>query len=220
MSVRIDLHTHSVASPDGSTTLDEYADLLKSGSIDYVAITDHDRTDFALNAQAQLGERIIIGEEITTSEGEIIGLFLRRRITPGQSAIETCKDIKKQGGLVYVPHPFETVRKGINIEVLDSIANLVDIIEAPNGRSLQPHDEQALNWAKRHKKAICGSSDAHRSHAVARTHTLLNSALTKNSLVKLLSDASVVYKRPSLLDLLAPKFNRYIRSSSWLKGNA
>ena len=72
MHARIDLHTHSIASPDGSITLVDYSEILKTKVLDFIAITDHDRVDFALYAQKQLGDQIIVGEEITTSEDVIV----------------------------------------------------------------------------------------------------------------------------------------------------
>ncbi len=215
--LNIDLHTHSIASPDGSITLEQYADLLAVGRVDYVAVTDHDRIDFALDAYAQLGKQIIVGEEITTADGEIIGLFLTRRVAPGKSALETAQAIKRQGGLVYVPHPFETLRKGLSIESLDEIAEFVDIIEAPNGRSLQPKDAQALDWAERHAVAIAGSSDAHRADAVGKTHTAVAKTPSAKNLALQLQKATITFRRASLLDILAPKYNRYVKRKKWVK---
>ena len=133
---KVDLHTHSVASKDGGITPEQYADLLKSETVDIIAITDHDRIDFALGMRDALGKnRIIVGEEISTTDGEIIGLYLEKNIEPGLSAKETIKQIKKQGGLVYIPHPFEKVRHGLELETLEEIKNDIDIIESFNGRA-------------------------------------------------------------------------------------
>ncbi len=108
---KVDLHTHSVASPDGGLTAQDYLQFLEKKDLQVIAITDHDTITFASDLQAQLGVRIIVGEEITTTEGEIIGLFLSKGIPPGLSPEETIHRIRRQNGLVYIPHPFETVRK-------------------------------------------------------------------------------------------------------------
>lgn len=207
--LKIDLHTHSEASPDGNITLDDYKTVLASGILDIIAITDHDTIHFAKVAQAALGDdHIIIGEEISTTDGEIIGLYLTKEIPAGLSAEETVEAIKKQGGLVHIPHPFETVRKGIQIDTLQKIAMYVDSIEAPNGRSLQPKDSKTIAWARQHRIAVVGASDAHRPKALGKTYTVIQESPTINTLSTLLKGASIRYKRPSMGDLLAPKMNR------------
>src|SRR3954467_12292615 len=108
---KVDLHTHSIASPDGSLGLEDYRRALAEKRLDYIAITDHNRIDFAAQIRATLGEQIIIGEEITAVEGEVIGLFLREAVPAGLPLAETIQRITDQGGVVYIPHPFETVRK-------------------------------------------------------------------------------------------------------------
>jgi predicted metal-dependent phosphoesterase TrpH len=206
--MKIDLHTHSSASVDGGITAEQYRFLLKVGTIDQIAITDHNRIDMALELQAELGNKIIVGEEITTQEGDIIGLFITDLVPKGLPVKEAVQAIKKQGGIVYVPHPFETIRSGINLAALKTIADDVDVVEAPNGRSIQPGDDEATDWARSHKKAICGSSDAHRAKAVGKTYTATSELLTKENIITQLESAKITYRRPSLFDLLAPKYNR------------
>src|SRR4051812_4619386 len=114
---KIDLHTHSVESKDGGISFEQYAHALSTNRLDVIAITDHDTIDFATHAQTELGDRIIVGEEIMSTGGEIVGLYLKEAVKAGLSPLETVKQIREQGGLVYVPHPFETVRKGLHPSV-------------------------------------------------------------------------------------------------------
>ena len=209
--LKIDLHTHSSDSPDGNISLDQYKAALDAGRLDIIAITDHDSIAFAQNARIQLGEKIIVGEEISTKDGEIIGLYLRDAVQAGMSAKETVRAIKEQGGVVHIPHPFETVRKGLQLDTLESIANDVDSIEAPNGRSLQSRDQQTVDWAKKHGVAIVAASDAHRAKALGKTYTAINTFPSSQSLPKILKDATITYKRPSLGDIIAPKKNRVMK---------
>jgi predicted metal-dependent phosphoesterase TrpH len=208
--IRIDLHTHSEASPDGGITPEEYANILRNEKMDIVAITDHDRIDFALGLQKALGsERIIVGEEITTTDGEIIGLYLKEQIKPGLSADETADAIHAQGGLVYIPHPFEKVRKGIQINILNFISDKVDIIEAHNGRSLnKKYSVKAETWAIKNKVAVASSSDAHGIAGVGYSYTTLADKVTRHNLVAELFNATIISGKPPYRSLLYPKYNR------------
>ncbi len=206
---KVDLHTHSVASPDGGISPEQYAKILESERLDYIAITDHDRIDFALGLQKALGDRIIVGQEITTSEGELIGLFLKSRITPNLSALETAHAIKDQGGLVYVPHPFEIVRKGIQIDSLQKITELVDIIEIHNGRAINnKHSLQAATWAKLNNKSGASSSDAHGYKGLGYSYSVLKEVPARGSLVSNLNMTALAHRRAPITTFLYPKLNR------------
>ena len=208
--IKIDLHTHSVGSPDGGITLEEYSRLLDDKVLDMIAVTDHDSIEQALVIQSKLGPRIIIGEEITSLEGEIIGLFLNQKIEPGLSAIKTVQAIKSQGGLVYIPHPFETVRKGITQSVIDSISDEIDIVEVYNGRAVfQNKGPQALTWARLHNKIGAASSDAHGLKGIGTTYSSVESVPTKESFLEVLKTVRLTTKRPPLLSLFYPKYNRF-----------
>lgn len=207
---KVDLHTHSIASPDGSIRLDDYKKILDNQILDLVAITDHNRIDFALTAQKEIGSnKIIVGEEIETNEGEIIGLFLTELIKPQQTPEATIAEIKRQGGIVYIPHPFETVRKGINKQTLSRIKDDVDIVEIANGRAFfQNFGPEAHTWAHLNNFASCASSDAHRAKAISKTYTIFNELPNKNNLMELCKSARKHYSPPKMLDILAPKLNR------------
>jgi predicted metal-dependent phosphoesterase TrpH len=208
--IKIDLHTHSVGSPDGGITLEEYAKLLDDKVLDMIAVTDHDSIDQALAIQNKLGPRIIIGEEITSLEGEIIGLFLKQKVEPGLSALQTVQAIKTQGGLVYIPHPFETVRKGITQAAIDSISDEIDIVEVYNGRAVfQNKGPQALTWARLHNKIGVASSDAHGLKGVGTTYSSVETVPVKESFLEVLKTARLTTKRPPLLSLFYPKYNRF-----------
>lgn len=206
---KIDLHTHSTASHDGGITMRQYRAALESGKLDCIAITDHNRIDFATQAKAQLGERIIVGEEIMSSHGEIIGLFLQEPVKPGLSPEDTVKAIETQGGLVYIPHPFETVRKGLHPAALESIQQNVAIIEVCNGRAfLQNRGEQALVWAKLNQIAPAASSDAHGIRGLGKTYTSVQEIPNAQSLPGLLAGGMLHTRRPGIRSLLYPKYHK------------
>lgn len=206
---KIDLHTHSEASRDGGISADQYKQVLTSGMLDYIAITDHNKTSFAQKLQKQLGDRIIVGEEINTIEGEIIGLFLQEAIPRDLPAHEAIMRIKQQGGLVYIPHPFETVRRGIQEEVLQQLIDTVDIIEIYNGRAVfQNKGPKAVTMSRLNNKPGAASSDAHGAKGLGTAYSTIKEKPTKKNLPHLLHTAKLSMEHPPLKTLLYPKLNR------------
>jgi predicted metal-dependent phosphoesterase TrpH len=212
--IKIDLHTHSTASKDGGITLEQYKKILNTGILNAIAITDHDRIDFALKAREILGEKqIIVGQEVTTTDGDIIGLYLKNPITVGLSAKEAADEIHNQGGIVCIPHPFENLRKGINIQVLNDIVNSVDLIEVHNGRAVfQNFSSSAIAWAEENNKLSVANSDAHGFKGVGKTYTSIKKIPSgPEELVKLLSDAKFNTKYPPLITLAYPAKNKILK---------
>lgn len=206
---KVDLHTHSAASYDGGIKLAGYRSALQSGVLDCVAITDHNRIDAALELHQEHSDRVIVGEEIMSSQGEIIGLYLKRPVSPGMSALETMQAIKNQGGLVYVPHPFETIRRGIHPATLDGLSDWVDLVEVCNGRAfLQQRGAQVVVWARLNDLPGVASSDAHGRHALGQTYTDVSELPTADNLVELIRRGTLITARPSWRSLLYPKYHR------------
>jgi predicted metal-dependent phosphoesterase TrpH len=207
---KVDLHTHSEASRDGGITADQYANILGNEIVDIIAITDHDRIDFALGMQKALGaNKVIVGEEITTTQGEIIGLFLSELVKPGMTVKETIAAIKMQNGIVYIPHPFEKVRSGIEKEVLLALIDDVDIIEGFNGRAfVQNFGPEAVKIAKLHAVTVAASSDAHGFAGVGSTYTTLQKLPTRQNIISLMAHGRMVMNRPPFYTLFYPKINR------------
>ena len=206
---KIDLHTHSKASPDGGINARQYEDALSTGLLDCIAITDHNRIDFAQEQSKRLGDKIIIGEEIMTSGGEIIGLFLKEKIPANLTPIDTIKLIKDQQGLVYIPHPLETFRHGLQINVLEEIIGLIDIVEVGNGRALnQSKYSQILVWSNLNHIIGAASSDAHGILGLGNTYTSVSEIPNRLNIKELLNKGTPIIKRPSLRALLYPKLNR------------
>lgn len=190
---KVDLHTHTrEGSHDGGLTDDSIATMLSNGSgLQAVAVTDHNELGQALKLQQELGPRIIVGEEVSTTDGHLIGLFLKEVIPKGLSAIATATAIREQNGLVYVPHPFEAGRrKGLGLAVIETMVDMIDIVEGPNGRALKrSFDRQALKWAQQHHLPIAAGSDAHGRSGWGRTYNVLSDMPTRENLVELLRQA-------------------------------
>jgi predicted metal-dependent phosphoesterase TrpH len=166
-TIKIDLHCHSEASHDCETPLQHIIDRCHVTRINVQAITDHNQIWGAQKLQAMTqGDSeltIIVGEEISTRDGEIIGLFLREKIPARLSAAETVKEIKAQGGLVLVPHGFDPFKHfRLRPESLEELASDVHIIEVFNAHISSPaHNRAALRWAEAHKKLKSAGTDAH-----------------------------------------------------------
>lgn len=206
---KVDLHTHSIASPDGGITADQYAHALSTGQLDVIAVTDHNSIDFALRLQGELGDRIIVGEEIMTNSGEIIGLYLKSPIEAGLSPLETIKQIKEQVGLVYIPHPFETVRKGLSAEALEELVDYVDVIEVVNGRALlQNRQIKSAIFAKLHRLRGAASSDAHGLRGLGKTFTHTKDIPYRDSLLDAIASGTPITSPPHPTALLYPKYHR------------
>ncbi len=209
MDIKIDLHTHSILSPDGGLSENDYKSLFQHKALNVIAVTDHNSLKYAQQLQKKLGNKIIVGEEVCSKQGEIIGLFLTDEIPAGLTAAETVKQIKKQNGVVCIPHPFETVRQGISKNVLDEIIEDVDLIEVFNGRSLQTNMRKfALDATREYAKVGVANSDAHCRLGIGRTYNLISTMPTKKSLVDLLAKGTRNEKGSFWLAYLCPKINR------------
>jgi predicted metal-dependent phosphoesterase TrpH len=172
--VRLDCHVHTMWSGDSTTTPDELALAIAETRIDAVCITDHGTITGALRLAGQLDCYVVIGQEQRTPDGELIGLFLSERIPPGcRSAREAALYIRGQGGLVYVPHPYDPLRHRIDGGVLERLAGegLVDVIEARNAKtSLEHLNAEAAATALRFGIAAGAGSDAHVPDAIGAAY--------------------------------------------------
>lgn len=208
-NIKVDFHTHSSDSHDGGISIKQYRNILETGQLDCVAVTDHGKIKTAWQLQDEFGDKVIVGEEIMTEEGEIIGLFLDKPIPSGLSLKKTITLIREQEAIVYVPHPFETIRHGLDEKTLAKHKDAIDIIEACNGRAfLQNYSKQSVVWARLNHVASAASSDAHGIKGIGRTYSLLHETPTKNTLLSLMPSAKLITDRPSFLSLLYPKYNR------------
>ncbi|HEY4028126.1 MAG TPA: PHP domain-containing protein [Candidatus Dormibacteraeota bacterium] len=133
--VRVDIHVHSSASPDCGVEPAQVAARCRSLGLSPVFLTDHDTIEGARWLRRQRSGRVVVGQEVTTTDGEVIGLFLDGPVPAGLSADEAVRRIKAQGGLVYLQHPYDTRRRALREVAIERLAPHIDIVEVHNGRS-------------------------------------------------------------------------------------
>jgi predicted metal-dependent phosphoesterase TrpH len=171
--VRVDMHSHTMWSGDSTTTPDELIDAVRRTAIDVLCITDHQAIAGALRLRDELPCRVVIGEELRTHAGELIGLFLTERIPSGLSPRDAAEAIRAQGGVVYVPHPFDPMRARLSDAALDDLVatGLVDAIEVRNAKtSLEHLNARSADYARRNGLPGGGGSDAHVPDAIGAVY--------------------------------------------------
>ncbi|HKP77277.1 MAG TPA: PHP domain-containing protein [Longimicrobiaceae bacterium] len=192
--LRVDMHCHTRASKDSLNPYDRIVPTLDARGIDRVVITDHDRIEGALRLHARAPDRVIVGEEVRTKEGpDLIGIFLTELIPRYTPLREACERIRDQGGVVYVPHPFDTRRRGGG-ELLDGIAGLVDVVEAHNARTFKPEvNARGEAWARARGKLLGAGSDAHTLEEIGTAHVEMPPfEPNRDSFLAALADATIV----------------------------
>jgi predicted metal-dependent phosphoesterase TrpH len=163
-TVRVDLHSHTMWSGDSTTTPDELEEAVVDCGLDVLCITDHNTIAGATELAERLPCRVIVGEELRTSAGEIIGLFLDERVPMGVGHVEAAERIRGQGGLVYIPHPFDPMRRNLAEPALYDLAErgLIDAVEVINAKtSLESLNRRAGQFADEFDLASGAGSDAH-----------------------------------------------------------
>ena len=172
--VRVDCHLHTCFSGDAVTTLDELAERLERMVLDVVCITDHNAVGGAQQMlERELGCRVVVGEEIRTAAGEVIGLFLSERVPYGIATQDAVERIHGQGGVVYVPHPFAPVRHALRGGVLEELwaVGAVDALEAFNPKVGDDRlNAEAHSLARRFGIPGGAGSDAHDPAAVGAAY--------------------------------------------------
>jgi predicted metal-dependent phosphoesterase TrpH len=162
---RVELHCHSRYSKDSNLSLEKIVAACRRERIDAIALTDHNDIRGALELQAMAPGwlRVIVGEEIATADGDLVGIFLRERIEPRLPIEETIRQIHAQGGLAIAPHPFDRLRhEAMGGAVLTRVQHEIDFVESFNARCVFAGDNQvAAAFVREHGLAGCVGCDAH-----------------------------------------------------------
>ncbi len=197
MTTRVDCQVHTLYSGDATTTLDQLAARIRQVGLDAVCITDHHTLDGALQASRRGlgGARVIVGEEVRTPAGEIIGLFLTERVPYVLPLLEAAARIRAQGGLVYAPHPCDRLRTGVGEAGLELLAeaDLLDVVEVFNSKVRHEEDNAAAAAIARRLGTPGGAgSDAHDPDGVGAAYVEMPDFAGARDFVHRLHEARIV----------------------------
>ena len=202
MKIRADLHSHSNFSRDSVLSPEAYVRSYVRSGITCAAVTDHNSIEGAyyiedLVSQTGAPLKIVIGEEVKTSEGEIIGLFLKELVPRGLTPEETIRAIHEQGGVATIPHPFDVFRRSVLTRAaLNRVASSVEAIEGYNCRNiLGRHDETARSAALERAKPITVGSDAHSAWEVGGVSIEMDDFSTPAEFLAALPGGTVRFRR-------------------------
>ncbi len=209
--LRADLHIHTYSSPDCLMTAQEIIAACRKVGINCLAVTDHNSIGGALEVERLAPFPVIVGEEIRTTEGEIIGLFLEKPVSRGLSPEESIARIRDQGGLVLVPHPFDRLRRStIRGQTLHRILPLVDIIEAFNARIMLPtYSARARTLAARSGKAASAGSDAHTAGEIGHGYVEMPEFTGRDGFLASLAQGKVLGRPTSPLVHFSTTWNKW-----------
>jgi predicted metal-dependent phosphoesterase TrpH len=193
--VRVDVHTHTMWSGDSTTTPEEFAAAVVASGLDVICVTDHNAIEGAVELRDRLACRVIVGEELRTAAGEIIGLFLTQRVPMGISHLDAAKAIRDQGGVVYIPHPFDPMRRNLSEPALYELAeaDLIDAVEVLNAKtSLSSLNRRAAEFAAEFGIVGGAGSDAHVPDALGAAYVEMDDFDTPMEFLASLSSGDVI----------------------------
>jgi predicted metal-dependent phosphoesterase TrpH/glycosyltransferase involved in cell wall biosynthesis len=207
--IHVDLHMHTDHSPDCATPVGTLLDTAKKVGLGAIAITDHNEISGALEARKRAnGIKVIVAEEVKTADqGEVIGLFIEEKIPRGMTLQETIAEIRRQGGLVYVPHPFDRMHAVPDYEHLLDVVEEIDAIEVFNPRvAFSAFNEEAARFAAKYRIVAGAGSDSHVAQGLGSVKIRMRDFDGAEEFLESLRDADIVRKRQSLLYVQALKF--------------
>ena len=209
--IEVDLHMHTDHSPDCATPVDVLLNTARDRGLGAIAITDHNVVSGALEARRiaeEMGDiKVIVAEEVKTAEqGEVIGLFLEEEIPRGMTMAETIAEIRRQDGLVYVPHPFDRFHSVPDYEHLIDIVEEVDILEVFNPRvALTAFNEEAERFARKYRIVPGAGSDSHVAQGLGSVRVRIHDFDGPEEFLEAMRDADITRKHKNLVYVQALK---------------
>ncbi len=209
--IEVDLHMHTDHSPDCATPVKVLLETARDRGLGAIAITDHNEVSGALEARRiakEMGDiKVIVAEEVKTAEqGEVIGLFLEEKIPRGMTMAETIAEIRRQGGLVYVPHPFDRFHSVPDYEHLLDIVEEIDILEVFNPRvALTAFNEEAERFARKYRIVPGAGSDSHVAQGLGSVRVRIHDFDGPTEFLEAMRDADITRKHKNLVYVQALK---------------
>jgi predicted metal-dependent phosphoesterase TrpH len=203
--IEVDLHMHTDHSPDCATPVEVLLETARDRGLGAIAITDHNEVSGALEAR-RIAEgmddlKVIVAEEVKTAEqGEVIGLFLEEKIPRGMTMAETIAAIRAQGGLVYVPHPFDRFHSVPDYEHLIDIVEEIDVLEVFNPRvALTAFNEEAERFARKYRIVPGAGSDSHVAQGLGSVRVRIHDFDGPEEFLEAMRDADIARKHKNLV---------------------
>jgi glycosyltransferase involved in cell wall biosynthesis len=207
--IDVDLHMHTDHSHDCVTPVEVLLATARARGLGAIAVTDHNEISGALEARAKAqGIQVIVGEEVKTADqGEVIGLFIEELVPRGLTLEQTIAEIRRQGGVVYVPHPFDRMHAVPDYEHLLAVLDDVDAIEVFNPRvAIQEFNEEAARFAAKYRIPAGAGSDAHVAQGLGSVRIRMPEFDGPAEFLEALRVADIVRTPASLLYVQALKF--------------
>jgi predicted metal-dependent phosphoesterase TrpH/glycosyltransferase involved in cell wall biosynthesis len=207
--IHVDLHMHTDHSHDCATPVDVLLDSAKAAGLGAIAVTDHNEISGALEAAKRAnGIKVIVAEEVKTADqGEVIGLFIKEKIERGMSLDETIAEIRRQGGLIYVPHPFDRMHAVPDYEHMLDIVEQIDAIEVFNPRvAISSFNEEAARFAAKYRIVAGAGSDSHVAQGLGSVKIRMRDFDGPEEFLESLREADIIRRKQSLLYVQALKF--------------
>lgn len=201
--IEVDLHMHTDHSSDCATPVDVLLATARDVGLGAIAVTDHNEISGAHDAAAKAadyGVKVIVGEEVKTADqGEVIGLFINEKIPRGMTLEETIAEIRRQGGIVYVPHPFDRLHSVPDYEHMLAIVSDIDAIEIFNPRIAIPaFNEEAVRFAAKYRIVAGAGSDSHVAQGLGSVRISMRDFDGPEEFLESLRDADIAAKPSSL----------------------
>jgi hypothetical protein len=209
--IDVDLHMHTDHSHDCATPVEVLLATARDQGLGAIAVTDHNVVSGAHEAAAKakkFGVKVIVAEEVKTAhQGEVIGLFIDKQIPRGMTLAETVAEIKRQGGLVYVPHPFDRMHAVPDYEHLLTIIADIDLMEVYNPRvAIGSFNEEAERFAAKYRILAAAGSDSHVAQGLGSVRVRMRDFDGPQEFLESLRTAEILTKPSSLLYVQALKF--------------
>jgi len=210
--IEVDLHMHTDHSGDCATPVDVLINTARDRNLGAIAITDHNEVSGALEARKlaeELGDiKVIVAEEVKTAEqGEVIGLFLEEKIPKGLTMAETIREIRAQGGLVYVPHPFDRFHSVPDYEHLLDMVEEIDLLEVFNPRvAVTAFNVEAVRFAAKYRIVPAAGSDSHVAQGLGSVRQRIHDFDGPAEFLEAMRDADITRKHKNLVYVQTLKF--------------